>query len=264
MKNNYLIIKGNNKIEKVPGVNFLFPLQGFCVGFIKEYPLEEIESGEYLYLNRLLNCEDIKKLKEMLPKIEKLCKGIVFEDLGILELLKEKHSHLEKILYASHAVCSSFTVNAYLSEIDTLILSPDITADETKEIIKKSIKPIGIHLYGNLPYMYSRRTLLKNYQNQFKLENQNVGIIKEPIKNQKFLCVENEYGTVLYDPQPLDARILLGTSNISYYYLNFEFSELKNIENLEDFLKTKELTNTTSGFLDKKTIYRLPPKDGVK
>lgn len=264
MKNNYLIIKGNSKIKKVPGVNFLFPLQGFCVGFRKEYSLDEIERGEYLYLNRLLNCEDIKKLKEILPEIEKLCKGIVFEDLGVIEVLKEEKSGLEKILYASHAVCSSFTANAYLSEVDTLILSPDITLEETKEIIKKCIKPVGIHLYGNLPYMYSRRTLLKNYQTHFNLENKTVGLIKEPIKNREFLCIENEYGTVLYDPKPLDARLLLDRPNISYYYLNFEFSELKDFENIEDFIKTKDLPNTTSGFLNQKTIYQLPPKDGVK
>lgn len=264
MKNNFLVIKGNNKIKKVPGVNFLFPLQGFCIGFIKEYSLEEIPSGEYLYINRLLNCEEIKKLKEMLPQIESHCKGIVFEDLGVLGILTEKHSQLEKILYASHAVCSSVTANAFLNEVDTLILSPDITEAEIKEIIKKCSKPVGIHLYGNLPYMYSRRTLLTNYQTHFNLAKKQISLINESIKKQAFLCVENEYGTVLYDPKPCDAKSLLGIPNVSYYYINLEFTDINDDEiTIDEFLKTT-VPNSTSGFLNKKTIYRLPPKEGVK
>lgn len=265
MKNNYLVLIGDNKRKKVSNVNFLFPLASFCVGIKKEYELEEIDDNSYIYVNRLLNCEDLNKLERILPEIEKKIKGIVFEDLGVLELLKEKNSKLETIFFATHAVCSSVTANAYLKEVDTLILSPDITKEETEEILMKSNKSVGVYTYGNLPYMYSRRTLLTNYQKEFQLKEEKEMIIKEPIKNQEFLCIENSYGTVLYNPVPIDARVFLKSPNIKYHFLNLEFTKVDNIEIwLNDFEVGKTLENTTKGFLEQKTIYRLPPRSELR
>jgi len=242
-------------------VSFLFPLKDFCVGILNEYSLEEIPEKSIVYLNRLLDDEAIVSFERLLPQIEKRASAIVFEDLGILEVLQEHHSSLKTILMASHAVVSSFTANAYLEYVDALILSPDITKDETIEIASKVSKPLGIFGYGHLPYMYSRRTLLTNYEEQFQLERENTLMITEPIHDVSFLGVENKYGTVFYDEHAYDARVLLDETSIDFYFLNLEFTDDDPNHFVSDFFEGKSLEKTTTAFLNKATIYRLPPKE---
>ena len=174
MNNKILIIPGTNTLEKVTNSYFLFPLKDFSIGYEKKFTLEEIPNHSYIYINRLLDHEDILKFQTLLPLIQEKVKGIVFEDLGILEILRENKIQVETIFYPSHAICSSYTVNSYLEEMDTVILSNDITKEEIQEILTKASKPIGMLIYGHLPYMYSRRTLLTNYEKNFDLPIQKV------------------------------------------------------------------------------------------
>lgn len=45
MKNKYLVLAGNNKLEKVDNTLFLFPLKGYCVGMSHEYAIQEIQKA---------------------------------------------------------------------------------------------------------------------------------------------------------------------------------------------------------------------------
>ena len=81
------------------GINlFAYPLKGFCVGMPNTFLIEEIPSDGYLFINRILDNESIDKLNDILNNIK--IKGIIFDDLGVLELIKNKD--IEKILYLSH------------------------------------------------------------------------------------------------------------------------------------------------------------------
>lgn len=263
MNNKILIIPGTNTLEKVTNSYFLFPLKDFSIGYEKKFTLEEIPNHSYIYINRLLDHEDILKFQTLLPLIQEKVKGIVFEDLGILEILRENKIQVETIFYPSHAICSSYTVNSYLEEMDTVILSNDITKEEIQEILTKASKPIGMLIYGHLPYMYSRRTLLTNYEKNFNLPIQKVKKIKEPISKQEFLVFEDEKGTILYDPCVYENRYFLSAANISYFLIDLNMIEVKNVKTfLEEWVKNESKNNTTSGFLNRKTIYRLPPKGG--
>ena len=260
MNNQYFILAGENAHEKVEGVHFLFPLKSFCVGVKKEYDLEEIPDSAYLYINRILDEESIELFEKELGKIEKKCKGIFFEDLGILECLIEKKSKLEKIFAPSHMICSKASAHEFLKEADKIVLSPDITLEESKYILEGE-KKIGVFLYGHLPFMYSRRTLLKNYAKNFELEEENEMIIEESASKKRFFAVENDYGTIIYDSRVYDGRELLGVS--SFYLISLEFEMVSSIK---DFIKElesgKEIEDSTTGFLHQKTIYKLPPKKG--
>ena len=260
MKNKYFILSGENKLEKVEGVHFLFPLKSYCVGVKKEYDIEEIPEDSYLYVNRILDEKSIENLKSQLEVIEQKCKGIIFEDLGVLELLNEENSPLEKIFFASHMVCSSKTALSFLKESDYIVLSPDITLEENEQILQQS-NQIGVFVYGHLPFMYSRRTLLKNYAKNFDLEEEQSLSIEENISQKRFFAVENEYGTVIYDSRVYDGRELLGKA--SFYILSLEFEQVESLSSfINDFENRKEIEDSTTGFLHQKTIYKLPPKKG--
>lgn len=260
MKNKYFILAGDNELEKVEGVHFLFPLKGFCVGVKKEYDLESIPLDAYLYVNRVLDEKSINNFKGMLHNIEEKCKGIVFEDLGLLELLEEENSSLETILFPSHMICSKQTASCFLKEADYIVLSSDITLEENEEILKNSNR-VGVFIYGHLPFMYSRRTLLKNYAKNFELAEEQSLNIEESISKKRFFAVENSYGTVIYDSRVYDGRELLGKA--AFYIISLEFERVNTIKEFLSFLEANnEIEDSTTGFLHQKTIYKLPPKKG--
>lgn len=265
MKNKFLIIPGENALEKVNNCDFLFPLKGFCVGMNKTFSLEEIPDDSFVYINRLLDCHSIKLLENLMPLFIKKVKGVVFEDIGVLEVLKEVDKKFITIYYGTHSLCSSYTVNSFLEEVDTCILANDITYDEIKIILNKAKKEIGLLVYGHLPYMYSRRNLLSNYAENFNLEKTKQRLIKEPISKKEFLVVENEFGTVLYDPLEYDGRVFLNEDNISYLLIDLNFLKTDSISKwFNDFVSGQRLNNPSKGFLEQKTIYRLPPKGEEK
>ncbi len=264
MKNRFLIIPGKCTLEKVSNCDFLFPLQGFCVGMSQTFSLESIPDCSYVYVNCLLDSIQIEEFQKLLPLFPKKVKGIVFEDLGILNILQENHLHVETIFYGTHAICSSYTANAFLQDVDTVILSNDITKEEIEKILQKVTKKVGLYIFGHLPYMYSRRTLLTNYSKHYSLDYKNQRIVKEQFSKQEFLVVEDAYGTMFYDTRVFDGRVFL-EKDVSYFLIDLHLENISSVKNfMDDFLRGKDFPNSTDGFLYRKTIYRLPPKGGAK
>ena len=116
MKNNILItindINSIDKLKKLGITKYVFPLKDFCVGIPNTFLIEEIPCEGYLYINRILDNDGIDGLKEILRNIDSKIKGIIFDDLGVLEVIKDMD--LEKILYLSHFNTNSESINIYL------------------------------------------------------------------------------------------------------------------------------------------------------
>ncbi len=260
MKNNYLVIPRRMPQMKESSQNFLFPLKEFCVGHLFEVTLSELEMPSYILINRLLDLDAIEHLEKKLKENKEKIKGIFFEDLGVLKLVKKLNLQVELIYYPTHAMCSKFTVNSCLEFVDSVVISPDITEEEIKEIIANANKDICLYTFGPLPYLYSRRTLLTNFQKEKKLPKKQLETLTEKITNNQFLFIENDFGTVCYDKKNYDGRRLLKEEKIKYHIINLENTEYASVEEFLDNFETKTIENTFSGFLEKKTIYRLPPK----
>ncbi len=251
----FIIVTESIKEKELENVSFLFPLKNFCVGFQDTYELKEITAKHsYLYLNRLLDTESIALLAKTIKKLPKNIEGIVFEDLGVYELIKKRK--LTKILYAQHANCSINTINTYLEKVDSVVISPDITLEETKEILKKASKPLIVYGLGHLSYMYSRRYLNTNYANHFSYQPKQILPLKETITKMPFIAVENEYGTVLYDDKIYYAKELLNEENVLGFLINPFLINQDASKIIESFQKD-ELNNNTKGFLYQKTIKKL-------
>ena len=240
---------------------FLFALEGYCVGY-NTYSLEEINkidvSNKYVMLNRVLDCNDIDKLRNILPKLN--CKGLVYEDIGVYNLVKELGLEFEMIFYQNHFGTNARSVNFWLDRVDSVFVSNEITFDEIKEIVNNVCKNVVLHLFGYNQVMYSRRLLLSNWSEEFGIPKKNTNVIEDKATHVKFRAIENEYGTVMYSEHIFNGNVLLKLKDkVKYFYVNPMMIEHKRVMKFLDSLGEDEAiyTGESTGFLYQETIYKL-------
>lgn len=255
MKNNKILITINDlndieKIKKLGITKLVFPLKEFCVGIPNTFLISEIPCEGYIFINRILDNKSIDNLRKLLLNLPNNIKGVVFDDLGIIELIKDLD--IEKILYLSHFNTNSKSVNIYLDYVDSVILSTDITKEEIECIIKNSKKSITLFTFGYTGVMYSRRLLIDNYIKFYNLERENPIIIENT--GHEFLVYENEYGTYFYHNKVFNGLELMEL-DAKYYFINSAFLDFDIIEKALN--GNIEGINTDSGFLYQETIYKL-------
>ena len=246
MKNNYLLLVTNKtivaKLNEESNITFLFPIKNFTVGFPDTFLVDDIDvDGAFIFVNRILDNEGIEKFKLLITNLPENIKGIVFDDIGVLQILNEVPNSLTKILFLNHFNCNYLSVNSYLEYVDSLVVSTDITDSELEEILNKANKPLVVYTFGYINIMYSRRKLLTNYNNYFKKKVPLVSNFTNDL-NQEFKMVENEYGTVVYPSMPFNGLKYRKYNNILYCLINTLFlddSEVINIINSDSDLTEK-------------------------
>ena len=247
-------------LKKVGVKNFLFPLKDFCVGFNNTYDFGEIENESFIFINRILDNESLELLEKKLNNNRDKIKGIVYDDFGVLYLINKLKLNVITINYQNHFGTNYQSINENLKYNDSVVVSTDITKKEIEEILKKVEKEVCIFLFGLIPVMYSRRTLLTNFSKEFNIPTKNNVEIDEKISKNKFIMVENAFGTVGYQRNYYDGLELLNLENIKYFLVNPLFlSDKEQIQLISD-IKNKKLTlniPTDKGFLYKETIYKL-------
>lgn len=253
MRNKILITLNKEediKILKELGINnYIYPLEGFCVGYPNTFLIEKIPDNSYILVNRILDNKGIDDLKELINKNLDKFKGLIFDDLGVLQIIKDLKT--EKILYLSHFNTNKKSINIYLNYVDSVIVSTDITRCEIEEIINYLPNKLTLFVLGYVGAMYSRRHLLDNYAKFHNIPYQNELNITNT--NHDFLVMENEYGTYFYHT-PLFNGLELLNLNAKYYFINSAFLSVQDIKELiEDTSKL----NTDTGFLYQETIFKL-------
>ena len=247
-------------LKKVGIQNFLFPLKDFCVGYEETFELEEIEEDSFILINRILDNKSLDKLEDILKNNNKKIKGIVYDDFGVLHLIKKLNLDVMTINYQNHFGTNFKSINENLKNHDSVVVSTDITKEEIDLICKKTAKPVTLFLFGLVPAMYSRRTLLSNFYNEFNIPYKNNIEAYEKISNNIFIIVENEYGTVGYQKNYYNGFELLNNENVLYFIVNPLFLDkdvqIKLIENINNKIFNLNIPADT-GFLHKETIYKL-------
>lgn len=251
-----LLISNLNDIssyKKLGITNFLFPLNNYSVGY-PTFSFKEVEASKvnaYVFMNRVLEDEDIDSFIDL--TIPKNVKGFIVEDIGLIEILKNKG--YEVILYQNHLNNNYKTINHWLKSVDSLVISTDITKEEISKIISKSTKDLVLNTVGYPMIMYSRRTLVSNFTKHIGVQTQKKMTINEERNNQDFFLVENEYGTAIFYNIPFDYRELINEfdSKLKYYLINTAYLEKSAIM---DAINGKSI-NASRGFLDTKTVYRI-------
>ena len=108
--------------------------------------------------------------------------------------------------------------------------------------------------------MYSRRTLLTNFNKYFKLKTNKQIILKENISNCEFRMLENESGTFTFDNNYfniIDYIKYFNNDNI-LFYLVYPFG--LSVPEIKDIIENNSNIKYNDGFMNKKTIYKLGDK----
>lgn len=235
--------------------HFLFPLKDFSIGY-DSFDLKEIAESEvnaYILVNRILTDEDIDEFLKL--EMPKNVSGIVIEDTGLYYALKD--SDYELICFQNHLNNNACTVNFWLNCFDSLVLSSDITEAEVKNIVNLASKPVIITVLSYPMIMYSRRHLVKNHYLNLQKNAKKDLRIEEEKSNLHFKLVESEYGTAVFDDNLVDIReevLELDPKKIRFFLFDTHF--LTRSEAI-DFIRGKESSQSTKGFLHRKTVYKI-------
>lgn len=256
-------LKHIDDYRKVGVSAFLFALEGFSVGY-NTYSLEEINnlevSNKYIIINRVLDCNDVDKLRDVLKNIKGI-KGLVYEDIAVYEIVKSLKLDIELIFYQNHFGTNVYSVNFWLDRVNSMFISNEITKDEIEEIVKKAKREVCLHLYGYNQVMYSRRLLLSNWSHEFNVPYKNTNVLEDKATHVKFRAIENEYGTVMYSDKIFNGKDLLSLDNVKFFYVNTMMVDHKVVidflSNIDNHIALEE----DDGFLNRETIYKLKERN---
>ena len=235
-------------LRNIPNVTLVYPLKSFCVGFTDYFDISEID--DYVLVNRILDDNDLDKLESILNSSN--IKGIVFDDLGIIDIVA--NLDITKILLLDHLATNTKSINYYLEYVDSVVVSNDLTEEEIRNIVANVSKPLVINVFGLKTLMYSRRLLLSNYEMYHNLKEER--IVDANIEDKYFKIVENDYGTLFYAKNYYNALCLLDLDNVLFFWYNPIFLDNEKIIKL---VLDNDITDINSEllFLDKKTYYKV-------
>lgn len=270
-------VKDIDLYEKADG--FVLPLKDYSVDYRNYYTLDEIENiisrtnkKIFIVMNKMMENEDIENLKDILVRIDKLnISGIYFYDLSILELKKELKLNVDLVWNNTHMVTNYSSCNYYYDEgCKYSYLSNEITLDDILLINKKSKATLIFMLFGYPVVSFSKRKLVSNSKDSI--------IINEDVSKQKYMVFEDKNGTTFKYNKIRNNSICLKElmdNNFPYVYLieddiehdkfikglNLTSSLIENkIDNHNYVSSMKELFGGDTGFLFRKTIYKVTKK----
>lgn len=246
---------------------------------LKNYQKKEI----YLSIDKNLFNEDIPLLEKTLKQIDNYnIKGILFYDLAVLNLAKKLNIKTPLIWNQNFLVTNYKTINYYNKDnIKGAVISSEITIEEIKEIAKNTNLELFVNIFGYQLMAVSKRCLISNYFKHIN-QNNNTDINYMIEKNNKYPVIENDTCTKFYTKEVLNGiKYINILKEIGIKYIILEdilldkeiFNKVANIyekainnEITEKELLTKEeeinklIPNTSTLFLDKKTIYKVKRK----
>ena len=241
--------------KKIGINNFLFAVKNFSIGY-NSFELEELENldcKKYLLINRIFNSEDCENFKSIIPKLNKF-DGIIFEDIAVYNMLKNTNINL--IWNQTHFATNYSSINHWLELVNSAVISNELTLEEVCDILEKSNKKLVLNIFGKNPVMYSRRTLLTNFNRNFKLEDNREMILCESITKNEFLAKEIDKGTFILNNKHFNLIPFLNKFNENKIELYLIYPNGLNAEEINNYLNGK-VDNTDDGFTHRKTIYKL-------
>lgn len=245
------------------------------------FELKKRDKEVYVSLNKLYYEKDIKKITSFLKKIEKYnIDGVIFCDVSIYNIVKENNLNINLIWDSFHLGTNYETVNFWNKRgVKKAILSSEITLKEIIDINNNTSSAIGIILYGYLNMVTSSRSLLTNYFKYTSKEKNeekyfiDINDLKYPIKEENGetnIFSSKVLNGIKYFPKIIENNIdfiILNDYMIEpnrFYNVVEAFMALKNAPDDKEFVKKLEKVvdvntydKTYTGFLNKKTIYKV-------
>lgn len=258
---------------------FIIGIEDMCVNMNYCISLNDLDmlnnfkdKDIFISLNKNMHNKDLDIVKNILIKLNKYnIKGILYYDIAVVNIYNSLDLNYDLVWAQEHATTNYNTINYWKDfNVNYTYISSDITEEEIMDIKIHSNSIFLVNFFGYLPMFVSKRHIVKNYLEYFNLsDNSNINYIEK--ENNIYPIIDNKTGTIVYS-----SNILNGIK--SYLHLDVEYAVLNsfNIE-LEKFIKVINMfklvnhntldeyesiinnmfTNTDSGFLNKKTIYKV-------
>ncbi len=262
---------------------YILPLESFSVGYELKYSIEEIQQAlknnreVFVVLNKNIFNHEIEDLQKTLIILNEMnVSGVLFYDLSVLSIVRRLHLSLALIWNQTHMVTNYNTINYYFSKgVKGALLSNEITLEEMLEI-RQMTKSL---LFANIIYRpimsFSRRHLIHNYYKSSDLEDLSSNLlIHEKVSGEDLLVQEGDEGTVFFSKKIVNGLTALPNMiQNDFHYGIVDLSSLSEESGIvclsavrkildgngseEDISRVSKLIGTYTGFLYKKTIYKV-------
>lgn len=233
---------------------------------IKNYPEKEV----FVAINKNIFNDELENLRKALINLSKLnIKAILFYDQAVLHNVKKLKLDLDLVWNQTHMVTNYETINYYQElGVEYAYLASEITLEEILKIREESSSKLMVNLYGRNLMSFSRRLFLSNYYKSINKEKTNdEEIIKH--RDETYIVSEEKAGTSLMTSNFINASVLLDY-DLDYLIVNKKGMADEALIKLLDYsssyikekdkkylLKIEELIGNDTGFLFKKTIYKV-------
>ncbi|MBE6139121.1 MAG: hypothetical protein E7174_01255 [Firmicutes bacterium] len=270
-----------NEIEKTKDIvdGFIIGIKDMCVNTnyyidINELDLlkELCDKDIFISLNKNMHNKDLGLVKEILIKLNDYnIKGVLYYDIGVLNIYNSLDLNYDLVWSQEHLTTNYNTINYWNSfGAKYAYISSDITEEEIIKISENSKAKLMVNLFGYLPMFVSKRHIVKNYLEYFKLEdNSNVNYMEK--EGKTYPIIDNNIGTQVYSNNILNGIKFSLNINVDYIILNSFGIELNkfisvvdmfngvNKDNVDEYNKriNNMFINVDYGFLNTKTIYRV-------
>lgn len=267
-----LIVKNKN-IKDADA--FLFGFKGLST-YDECITLEELKKLSYekfyIALDKNMFNDDLPLLEETLVSLNELgIKGIFFYDLSVLSISKKLGITIPLIWNQDFLVTNYKTCNYYYNEgVSGGVLSSVITIDEIIEICNNTKMDLFVNIFGYQLMAISKRKLVSNYFEYIGEDNSlSVNYMKE--RTGTYPILENDVCTKFYNKDILSGiryiprlkeagikHIILDGTLIDDEIFSLIVSYYKEDGDIESIERNiSNLLDTSLGFFDKKTIYRV-------
>ncbi len=273
-----IVIPNNKKMIDLDCDAIVLGLKNYSVNMPFYMDIEELkEISEktnkeiFVSINKNIFNNEIDKLKEILLKLNNIkIKGVFYYDISIVNLKEKLKLNYDLIWNQEHLTTNYMTINYWLSKgVKYTCLSNEITINEIKEITKNTKAKLIVQLFGYVPMMNSRRHAVKNYLNEFNIDDDSkINYIEK--ENKTYPIIDDENGTVVYtnkilngikDVLDIDVEyILLNSFMINEKDFNKVLKMFKTVtkENKEEYYNMiNNMFNADTLFLHKETIYKV-------
>ena len=268
---------------------FILGLENYCINYpsVSLEKIKELSSkcSLFISINKNIFNSELSDLKEKLLELSNLSiMGILFYDLGVLNIVRENNIPVDLVWHQTHMVTNYNTCNFYYEKgVKFGFLANEITLEEILEIKKRTNMKLMVECFGYPIMSHSRRMLLTNYfksigkkkeDRVYHLENMKEDyLLKESSDGASILygklingvkplfdLVENGIDYVVLDMQEVDKSIgkeaLSTYSNVIRNYASITEKEKDSIIN-----RMNNLIGDSTNFFYKKTIYKVKKGD---
>ena len=262
---------------------FIVGLENYCINYpsVSLDVIKELSNKYNIFVainKNIFNSE----LEDILLKLKELSKlnilGVLYYDLGILNLVIDNKIDLDLVWHQTHMVTNYNTCNYYNSKgVSYAYLANEITLDEILEIKNKTNMKLLVEVFGYPIVSHSRRCLLSNYLKTIGEDKEDrtytlterdetlriretkdgASILNGKLTNGTkplFDLIKNKLDYLVLDMQEVDKEVSLQVIDKYNYILN-------NIDNINESEKEEiindmnNLIGDNTNFFYKKTIY---------